>query len=101
MKRLLLNLLLILTAATAWAWDGSGTSDAPYLITNAEDLNQLASDVNGGNSYSGKYFEMTNDIQFTGGKNYFTSIGGYHNGDYKYFSGHFDGKGNKVSGINI
>lgn len=101
MKRLLLNLLLMLTAATAWAWDGSGTSDDPYLITNAEDLNQLASDVNGGNSYSGKYFEMTNDIQFTGGKNYFTSIGGYHNGDFKYFSGHFDGKGNKVSGIEI
>ena len=88
MKKLLLNLLLMLTAATAWAWDGSGTSDDPYLITNAEDLNQLASDVNGGNSYSGKYFEMTNDIQITGGKNYFTSIGGYHNGDYKYFSGH-------------
>ena len=101
MKKLLLNLLLMLTATTGWAWDGSGTSDDPYLITNAEDLTQLATDVNGGNSYSGKYFEMTNDIQFTGGSNNFTSIGGYLNGDYKYFSGHFDGKGNKVSGINI
>ena len=94
-------LLPLLTVTTAWAWNGSGTSDAPYLITNAEDLNQLATDVNGGNSYSGKYFEMTNDIQFAGGHINFTSIGGYHNDDYKYFSGHFDGKGNKVSGIEI
>ena len=44
------------------AWDGSGTSTDPYLIQNNADWRQLADDVIGGNSYSGKVFRMTADI---------------------------------------
>ncbi len=45
---------------------GTGTEDNPYVISTAEHLSQLAADVNGGNNYSDKYFQMTNDITLTG-----------------------------------
>lgn len=67
--RLLLSLLTVLTASTAWADSafsgGSGTQADPYQIASTSDLNQLATDVNGGNGYSGKYFVLTADIAYT------------------------------------
>ena len=42
----------------AWAWDGDGTSAKPYLIKSSADWKQLADDVSGGNSYSGKFFAL-------------------------------------------
>jgi hypothetical protein len=58
-------LLMLLTATTAWAWNGSGMEESPYEITSTVDLDQLASDVNDGNSYEGKYFVLTKDITYT------------------------------------
>ena len=58
--------LLSAFVSSAWAWMGSGTSDAPYQITSAADLTQLATDVNGGESYSDKYFKQTADITLSG-----------------------------------
>lgn len=66
----------------AWAWDGSGTSTDPYLISNSADWKQLADEVSAGNSYSGKYFEMTADIDAEG-----ISVGS----ESKPFSGTFSG----------
>ncbi len=41
---------------------GSGTQYDPYLISDGSQLAYLAQQVNNGTSYSGVYFEMTNDI---------------------------------------
>lgn len=41
---------------------GEGTAESPYQIANAGDWYSLAYKVNNGNSFSGKYFLLTNDI---------------------------------------
>ena len=42
-------LIALCAAQTAWAqWSGSGTSADPYKITSADDLAQLATNVNNG-----------------------------------------------------
>lgn len=61
--------------------------------------------MNGGTSYSGTYFVMTNDIKYdysTLGEteSNYTPIGGYNSG-YKDFCGHFDGQNYTISGIRI
>ena len=59
----LFTLFMALACATnVWAWSGSGTSSDPYLITSEADWNTLATNVENGNSYSGKYFKLTDDI---------------------------------------
>ena len=103
---MLVVVFMLLTATTAWAWTGSGTEASPYQIKNTNDLNQLATDVNGGNEYADTYFVLTADITYstTGlgdtGSNY-TPIGGRFNGDFWHFKGHFDGQNHTVSGIRI
>ncbi len=63
----LLALVAVLLAATthASAWSGSGTTDTPWLISSEDDWNELATQVNGGESYYGKYFQLTEDISVT------------------------------------
>ena len=46
-SRAAMLLMMTLTATTAWAWSGEGTEVNPYKITSANDLIQLATDVNG------------------------------------------------------
>lgn len=59
----LFTIFMALACATnVWAWSGSGTSSDPYLITSEADWNTLATNVENGNSYSGKYFKLTADI---------------------------------------
>ena len=81
-KALMTIALLCTVVQWTWAWDGSGTSTDPYLIKNSADWKQLADDVNGGNSYSGQFFEMTADIDAEG-----VSVGS----ESKPFSGTFSG----------
>ena len=47
-------------------FDGEGTEESPYQIKSAADLSTLASIVNSGNSYLGKYFKMTDNIHMNG-----------------------------------
>ena len=47
------------------AWSGQGTASNPYVLTTQSDLTTLANNVNSGNSYSGQYFELGNDITIT------------------------------------
>ena len=76
----------------AWAWDGSGTSSAPYQINSTSDWETLCTDVNNGTTYSGKYFELTNNISVT------SSLGSNSSGNnYKTFNGTFDGAGNTLT----
>ena len=44
---------------------GSGTASDPYIISNAQQLAYLAYMVNDGDSYSGKYFEQTANIDLS------------------------------------
>lgn len=81
-KIFLVFTLLLTTVTGVWAWDGSGTSADPYQIKNSADWKQLADDVIGGESYSGKFFEMTSDIDAEG-----ISVGASN----KPFSGTFNG----------
>ena len=71
-----------------------GTEADPYIIYNKEQLDQLASRVNSGTSYSDKFIKLGADIEYDSTENY-TSIG---NNDNK-FRGTFDGDGHTVSGI--
>ena len=73
---------------------GSGTADAPYLITSAEDWNALATSVNSGTSYSGEYFKLTNDITVSSmiGTNSHPDLINSHP-----FSGTFDGDGHTLN----
>jgi len=112
-------LVTMLTAATAWAQTtqfptasgGSGTSEDPYKISSTDDLDKLATDVNGGNDYSGKYFKLGADITYdhntdwdnaSSTENNYKPIGGYFgSGKNRYFKGHFDGANHVISGIRI
>ena len=81
----------------AVVWPGSGTAVSPYIITTTQELDYLAAQVNGGNTYLNTYFELGGNINYGGTENIYTPIGA--NGGS--FSGTFDGKGYSISGINI
>ena len=84
-----------------------GTSEAKaYTITTTAGLDLLAKKVNAGTYYYDTYFKLGADITYThkadgeegaDTENNYTSIGNY----YKWFDGHFDGKGYTISGIRI
>ena len=108
-----LAIFLLSAFVSAWAWTGSGTETAPYLIKTTDDLNALATEVNAGNDYSGKHFKLANDIEFThttkwenaatSSENNFTAIG-FRDwvDDIQYmFNGVFDGDGKTIRGIRI
>ena len=124
MKKRIGSLLLILalcftllpTAALAEddAWNGStaaafaggtGTAEDPYQIANGAELAYLASSVNSGETYTGKKFVLTvnidlNGLPWTPIANSFSDalFGGT---DYRIFAGNFDGKGYTISNVSI
>ena len=69
-------------------WDGSGTEDDPWLISNVDEWLLLADRVKNVDSYSGKFFKMTDDIKVS-------SMVGY-NTDHT-FRGTFDGDGHTLT----
>ena len=94
------------TTASAWTADAAhdGTQAKPYLITSAENLAYLAQEVNKGTSYSGKYFQLTADLDL-GGKEW-TPIGKNPAAtstepDNIVFAGTFDGNGHAIIGLSI
>ena len=96
------------------AWDGStaaafaggtGTAEDPYQIANGAQLAYLASSVNSGETYTGKNFVLTaninlNGLPWTPIANSFSDalLGG---SDYRVFAGNFDGKGYTISNVSI
>jgi len=79
---------------------GGGTVAEPFLISSKKDMETLADSVNGGNTYSGVYFLLTNDLIET---DTITTIIGNNNPNsngyftrYNVFSGIFDGGGHKI-----
>ena len=58
--------------ATAWT-QGDGSASSPYIIATPSNLAYLAQQVRTGNSYTGKFFEQTEDFNLNYG---WRSIGG-------------------------
>ncbi|MGI6721035.1 MAG: InlB B-repeat-containing protein [Anaerovoracaceae bacterium] len=79
---------------------GSGTETDPYLIEDAADLAKLATNVDNGITYEGKYIKMTGDIDLSAYPD-FNPIGGGTNRDLKYFRGTFDGDGHRITNLKI
>ena len=81
-----------------------GTAEHPYTITTTDGLDLLATLVNGGIDFAGKYFKLDADIAYDKNtENNYTPIGDAYNYDSydHYFRGTFDGQGHVISGINI
>ncbi len=81
---------------------GDGSAEDPYIISTSDDMSELSCRVAGTNGYdankfTGKFFEVTSDIDLGGKDNEFTAIGNNRN----YFSGTFDGDGHTISGLYI
>ena len=77
--------------------DGS-SSEKAYIITSPDGLQLLASEVNGGNDFAGKYFQLGCDVDMSSVAN-FTPIGDYTNN--RYFKGNFNGDGHTISHLTI
>jgi hypothetical protein len=80
---------------------GEGTEASPYLISSKADMEVLAGAVEGGTTYTDKFFRLTQNL--TGSNAVSTSIG-ISTGIYSPFQGTFDGKGyeielNNASGV--
>lgn len=75
--------------------NGNGTEDDPFLITNADDLENLAN-ISQTDSFEGVYFELTADIILTGENNHAPI------GNWAYaFGGVFDGGNHTISGLHM
>ena len=48
----------------------TGAEDDPYLIMTIEDLVDFSQNVRNGNTYAGKYFKLTKDLDFTNPTHY-------------------------------
>lgn len=62
MIALMMSLIPMTARATGGTITGTGTQSDPYIIADASDLATFRSNVNGGNTYSGKYVKLTADI---------------------------------------
>lgn len=81
---------------------GDGSKTNPYEIAKAEQLAKLARDVNNGNTFRGKYFKLTADIDLSG--SIWMPIGKYYNYgnvNNRLFFGKFDGNGHVIKNMHI
>ena len=77
-------------------WTGSGTAEAPYEVSTAEELAAFREAVNSGNTYEGNTVALMNDITVA---NWTTGIGvkADQNDNNKPFLGTFDGQGYTIT----
>ncbi len=73
-------------------WDGDGTEDYPYLVTNAHFLTRMRN--------SGAYHVLAGDLDFTGSFANFALFSGAHYSINNFF-GVFDGNGHTIKGLVI
>ncbi len=107
MKKAFLLILALMAWFVLFGFSGTGTELDPYLISSVSDLAQLATDVIGGEAYSGKYFEQTvnldlNVAPYNSGTGWI-SIGWYDDSSSTAwpFSGIFNGNNNTISNLYI
>ena len=86
---------------------GDGTKENPYLISSAEDLMELSSEVEENqNPYADTYFKMTANISMADAQG-FRPIGNDWGRDtsdptrFRPFSGIFDGDGHAITDLNV
>ena len=72
------------------SFKGDGTEGSPYLIASIDNWNYLMYRVSLGDSFSGKHFQLTNDVKIH------KMIGDYE-GQQKPFSGTLDGNGKTLT----
>lgn len=82
---------------------GEGTEESPYMISNGDELALLASKVNSTDvadaGYRSAYYKLKQDINLNNQS--WTPIG-TGSGSREYaFTGHFDGDGRTISGLNV
>lgn len=104
---LLLNMPVTVLADSTFG-GGSGTEQDPYIIETTQHLRQLATDVNDGNGYEGKFFKMVSSFScwiepFTpiGGKYYTEGSGKETTTGTRKFLGVFDGNGYTIYDLYI
>lgn len=88
-KKLAFSVLAMLLFSSAWAQrlSGDGSEETPYLIESADDWNEFATMINGGNGLTA-YYKLTADVTI-GSEQHPTST---MVGTNRYrFKGHFDG----------
>ena len=76
-------------------WEGEGTEESPYIILTAGQLQEMSITFNNdAASLEGKYFRQDANIVFDRSKenNYIPA---------KKFTGHYDGGGHTISGLNV
>lgn len=76
---------------------GSGTENAPYLISSVDTLLAFAQSVNDGENYSGKYVALGGNLDLSGKT--WVPIGKSDHGKTTGFAGVFDGQGYTVSHV--
>ena len=89
-------------APSDYGWAGEGAEDEPYLLSNATDFVRLAELIEDGNFFDGIYFQLPDDIDFTGSS--FQGIATNQSTTYNSnlrFEGHLDGAGHKISHLVI
>ena len=84
---------------TGVGFDGFGIKTNPYLIEDVEDLKLLAKKVNSGETYEGKYFKLTADIDLKNEE--WTPIGTMLVEEGRPFQGTFDGGGHQIANLTI
>ena len=87
-----------MTVYAVWKvpFEGSGTAEDPYIISDKETLKAFRDYVNAGHNCAGLYFKLTADIDLE--NELWTPIGvGYG----ITFNGTFDGGGHSISGLNV
>lgn len=81
---------------------GKGSKEDPYIISSDLELAKLAHDVTNGKSqtvYSGKYFQLSKDIDLS--KGIWMPIGTLNTTNAGFFGGTFDGNGKTISNMKI
>ncbi len=100
------NAVIVDNYNNAQEFNEDGTAAHPYLIGTLAELKAFRDDVNGGNTYAGKYVKLTADITLDNGwapigegtrsvtKNISVTAQG------NFFCGTFDGNNKTISGLN-
>ena len=97
------SLLKPITRDYSLIWQGEGTAENPYQISNEEDLRKVAFYVNDSSmAFRDKFFKQTADIALTKA---WSPIGIFGKNAYGYgnrpFSGTYDGGSKSISGLTI
>ncbi|MDD2972671.1 MAG: carbohydrate-binding domain-containing protein [Lachnospiraceae bacterium] len=84
------------TQSAAGSLPGEGTRETPFKIQTADELVQFARDVNEGNTFTGQYVTLVNDMDLSSVDNW--EMIGTADGNAA-FAGIFDGAGHKITNL--